>query len=111
MERTLRVSLNTCPLHTNFGKKNSKTFNTKSIKNSTNQHNTHEPTRTCHVELFKSQFFLSLIPFRFPSLSDSLSLKLSFLPNPNHNPFVPPFSPFPLLIFTILATVSLIRNF
>ena len=80
MERTLRVSLNMCPLHKISEKK---TFNTKSRKNFTYQHNIPGLTKTCHVALFKSNFFLSHSDSILFSLSyfvfSILSLKLSFL--------------------------------
>ena len=76
MERTLRVSLTMCPLHKILIKKIQKHLIPKVEKKFTNQHNTPGPTKTCHITLFKSQFFLSLIPFSPFSLW-----------NPNGNPF------------------------
>jgi len=60
-----------------FQKKKLKTFNTKSRKNSTNQPNIPGSIKTCHVALFKSNFFLShsdLIPFSLSYFVSPFSL-------------------------------------
>ena len=56
---TFRISFYTCQHLKFLQKKISKSFNTKSSKTSTNQHNISWQTKTCHVAPFITHIFLS----------------------------------------------------